>query len=115
MSGAKNHDYHILPPSITPLVGSFSALTMFFGLVMWMNAEYFSYGSLVFGLGAIGVLYTFYAWWADVVNEAHAGDHTPVVQLHLRYGMILFHCLRSHVFRRLVLGMVRLLAVSGAA
>jgi cytochrome c oxidase subunit 3 len=26
----------------------------------------------------------------SVVNESHAGDHTPVVQLHLRYGMILF-------------------------
>jgi cytochrome c oxidase subunit III len=90
MAGAKNHDYHILPPSITPLLGSFSALTMFFGLVMWMNAEYFSYGSLVFGLGLLGVLYTFYAWWSDVINEAHAGDHTPVVSLHLRYGMILF-------------------------
>jgi cytochrome c oxidase subunit 3 len=25
-----------------------------------------------------------------VIKEAHAGDHTPVVQLHLRYGMILF-------------------------
>jgi hypothetical protein len=49
MAGAKNHDYHILPPSITPLLGSFSALTMFFGLVMWMHPEQFSYGSLVFG------------------------------------------------------------------
>jgi cytochrome c oxidase subunit 3 len=26
----------------------------------------------------------------QVIQEAHAGDHTPVVQLHLRYGMILF-------------------------
>ena len=25
-----------------------------------------------------------------MIKEAHAGDHTPVVQLHLRYGMILF-------------------------
>ena len=90
MAGAKNHDYHILPPSITPILGSFAALTMFFGLVMWMHPEQFSFGSLVFGIGLIGVLYTFYAWWADVVTEAHAGDHTPVVQLHLRYGMILF-------------------------
>ena len=90
MAGAKNHDYHILPPSITPLLGSFSALTMFFGLVMWMHPEQFSYGSLVFGLGFISVMYTFYAWWNDVIHEAHAGDHTPVVQLHLRYGMIMF-------------------------
>ena len=90
MAGAKNHDYHILPPSITPLLGSFSALTMFFGLVMWMHPEQFSYGSLVFGFGFISVMYTFYAWWSDVIHEAHAGDHTPVVQLHLRYGMIMF-------------------------
>ena len=90
MAGAKNHDYHILPPSITPLLGSFAALIMFFGLVMWMHPEQFSYGSLVFGLGFISVMYTFYAWWSDVIHEAHAGDHTPVVQLHLRYGMIMF-------------------------
>jgi cytochrome c oxidase subunit 3 len=90
MAGAKNHDYHILPPSITPLLGSFSALIMFFGLVMWMHPEQFAYGSLIFGIGLIGVLYTFYAWWSDVVHEAQSGDHTPVVQLHLRYGMIMF-------------------------
>ena len=90
MAGAKNHDYHILPPSITPILGSFAALTMFFGLVMWMHPEQFGYGSLVFGLGLLGVLYTFFTWWSDVVTEAHAGDHTPVVQLHLRYGMIMF-------------------------
>jgi cytochrome c oxidase subunit 3 len=88
MAGAKNHDYHILPPSIWPLVGSFSALTMFGGLVMWMNEA--PYGSLVWGLGLLGVLFTFYSWWVDVIAEAHAGDHTPVVSLHLRYGMILF-------------------------
>ncbi|MEQ1550467.1 cytochrome c oxidase subunit 3 [Sphingorhabdus sp.] len=91
MAGAKNHDYHILPPSITPLVGSFAALTMFFGMVMMFQPKVLgSYGSLVFGAGLIGVLYTFWTWWSDVIREAHAGDHTPVVQLHLRYGMILF-------------------------
>ena len=88
MAGAKNHDYHILPPSAWPLIGSFSALIMFFGLVMWMHDM--AYGSLIFGAGLIGVLFTMYGWWADVIKEAHAGDHTPVVQLHLRYGMILF-------------------------
>ena len=31
-----------------------------------------------------------FMWWRDVIKEAHGGDHTPVVQLHLRYGMILF-------------------------
>jgi cytochrome c oxidase subunit 3 len=31
-----------------------------------------------------------FQWFTKIVNEAHAGDHTPVVQLHQRYGMILF-------------------------
>ncbi len=31
-----------------------------------------------------------YAWWADVVKESITGDHTPVVKMHHRYGMILF-------------------------
>ena len=88
MSGAKNHDYHILPPDIWPLVGSLSAGTMFGGLVMWMHKM--PAGTYVGLLGLAGVILTFYSWWANVVREAHAGDHTPVVQLHLRYGMILF-------------------------
>ena len=30
-------------------------------------------------------------WFRDVINEAeHKGDHTPVVQIGMRYGMILF-------------------------
>ena len=91
MSGAKHHDYHLVNPSVWPLIGSAAALVMFFGLVMFMHADYFGgAGKWVLGLGFMGVIATFFSWWSDVINEAHAGDHTPVVQLHLRYGMILF-------------------------
>jgi cytochrome c oxidase subunit 3 len=31
-----------------------------------------------------------FMWWRDVVRESHKGDHTDVVSLHLRYGMLLF-------------------------
>jgi cytochrome c oxidase subunit 3 len=88
MAGAKSHDYHILEPNILPLVGSIAGFVFFGGLVMWMHEH--PYGSYVAGAGLIGVLFTMYAWWHKVIQEAHAGDHTPVVQLHLRYGMILF-------------------------
>jgi hypothetical protein len=37
----------------------------------------------------LGVAYTMIGWWRDVIKE-NEGDHTPVVQLGLRYGMILF-------------------------
>jgi cytochrome c oxidase subunit III len=88
MAGAKTHDYHILPPSIWPLIGAFSALAMAAGGIRWMHA--LPYGGWIFYLGVAGVLATAFWWWADVVKEAHGGDHTPVVSLHLRYGMILF-------------------------
>jgi cytochrome c oxidase subunit 3 len=88
MAGAKNHDYHILAPSIWPLIGAFSALAMAAGGIMWMHKA--EGGGILFFAGVIGVLFTMFSWWADVIKEAHQGDHTPVVQLHLRYGMILF-------------------------
>ncbi len=88
MAGAKNHDYHILPPSIWPLIGSIAALVMTSGGVMFMHDM--AFGKWVLAAGFAGVLLTFYSWWSDVVSEAQGGDHTPVVQLHLRYGMILF-------------------------
>jgi cytochrome c oxidase subunit 3 len=47
-------------------------------------------GPYIFGAGTIGVLYVMYAWWKDVASEADAGDHTRVVQLHHRYGMMMF-------------------------
>src|SRR6185295_13771976 len=51
----------------------------------------YSFAPLVFAAGAIGVLYTMMAWWRDVINEAeHKHDHTRVVQISHRYGMILF-------------------------
>jgi len=94
MAGAKNHDYHILPPDIWPLVGSISALTFTSGMVLYMHSDPGEIGEtswrLVLGLGIIGLIATFFSWFSNIVKEAQAGDHTPVVQLHLRYGMILF-------------------------
>ena len=54
MSGTKNHDYHILPTSPNPLIGSVSAMVMFFGLVRWMHDM--PYGTLIFGAGALGLV-----------------------------------------------------------
>jgi cytochrome c oxidase subunit 3 len=88
MAATKNHDYHILPPDQWPLIGAFSALALTGGGVMWMHDN--PYGKFVFLLGLLGVLTTMFSWWGNVIREAHEGHHTPVVQLHLRYGMILF-------------------------
>ena len=84
-----NHDYHILPLSPWPLVGSLSAFVMAIGGIIWMKSLSPS-GPYVFGAGLLGVVFTMIAWWTDVVREAEQGDHTRVVQLSHRYGMILF-------------------------
>jgi cytochrome c oxidase subunit III len=88
MAGAKNHPYHILPPSIWPFIGSWAAFAMAAGGVMWMHGNQTGVWLTIAGL--IGVLFTMFSWWVDVVREAEGGEHTPIVQLHLRYGMILF-------------------------
>jgi cytochrome c oxidase subunit 3 len=86
----KHHDYHLDDPSPWPIIGSISAFILAVGAISWMH-NIFPGAWVVFGLGAVGVLYTMAGWWRDVINEAeHKGDHTRVVQIHHRYGMILF-------------------------
>ena len=86
MAHEKNHDYHILNPSIWPFVGAVSGFAMLFGAVLWVNGS----GPWMFVAGFVGILYVMFAWWSDIVAESHQGDHTPVVRLGLRYGFILF-------------------------
>jgi cytochrome c oxidase subunit III len=83
-----NHDYHLVDPSPWPLVMSFFAFLMAVGGILWMKSMA---GGWLFGVGLIGVLYVMAAWWTDVIKEAqYGGFHTRVVQISLRYGMILF-------------------------
>ncbi len=103
--GAVKHDYHLVNPSPWPFVGSVAATIMMIGAVSWMKGIIplnekdgvdlwellFSKGHpWLFFAGLAGILYTMFGWWSDVIKEANAGDHTPIVSLHLRYGMIMF-------------------------
>jgi cytochrome c oxidase subunit 3 len=83
---AKNHDYHLVNPSPWPAVGGAAAFILAIGAVNWMHGGTWAIMALGFAL----VLYVMFMWWRDVIAEAHGGDHTPVVSLHLRYGMIMF-------------------------
>ncbi len=93
----KQHDYHLLDPSPWPLTASLSAFVTAVGAIIWMRSTgegatglFGVHGPWVFAAGFAGLIATAYLWWRDVIIEAHRGDHTPVVQLHLRYGIILF-------------------------
>lgn len=83
----QNHDYHLVDPSPWPFIGSVAAFVTAIGAVMFFHDA----GPWVLLMGLTGVIYTMIGWWAVVIREAeHEGHHTPVVQLHMRYGMILF-------------------------
>ena len=86
MAHAKNHDYHILPPSIWPLLSAAGAFVMLFGAVLWMQGV----TPFIFAAGLVVVLYCMFGWWSEMVAEGEAKDHTPVVAIGLRYGFILF-------------------------
>lgn len=89
---AVRHDYHLVNPSPWPLVSSIAATVMFVGAVMWMKGLFGQPEgtSWLFFAGLAGVLYSMIGWWGDVIKESRGGDHTPVVSIGLRYGMILF-------------------------
>ena len=88
----KQHDYHLVDPSPWPIVGSVSAFIMAVGAITWMHHMFSpAVPPIIFFIGVAGVLYTMASWWADVIREAqYKGDHTRVVQISHRYGMILF-------------------------
>lgn len=88
MAHAKDHDYHILPSSIAPLMGAISVFVMLFSAPFWMKGD--QMGMVGTLLGLAGVLYTMLIWWVAVVQEGEEGDHTPVVRIGLQYGVILF-------------------------
>ena len=81
------HPYHLVDPSPWPFLGSMSAMVMMIGAVLYMQ----DIASWVFILGLVGVLGTMAGWFWEVIKEAeYRGFHNPVVQVSMRYGMVLF-------------------------
>lgn len=72
-----------------PLLTSMSALTSAMGMVMYFHGYPGGFQTFIFGV--ISVLFCATLWWRDVTREGTLeGCHTNIVQLGLRYGMILF-------------------------
>ncbi len=96
--GEVKHDYHLVNPSPWPFVASLGAFIAAVGGVVLMRGLSTEEGNFFLSKGqwtlfAIGMgilILTCICWWGDVIKESRAGDHTPVVDIGLRYGMILF-------------------------
>ena len=116
---AVEHDYHLIPPSPWPFLSGIACLVWGLGMVTFFAGlvdrtgespmmEWFfgkgmdtvkstmvgdgsvSGGWILLLAGSLFASYVMYAWWKDVAAESRAGDHTPVVDIGLRYGMIMF-------------------------
>jgi len=96
--GAPKHPYHLVDPSPWPALGAVGALLAALGGVAYMHPGMYGKGAEAFfkGIGWWGVIpgfliifATMWWWWRDVIAESRV-YHTKVVQLGLRYGMILF-------------------------
>ena len=91
-SGDVKHDYHLVNPSPWPLLGSLAVIVLAVGGVTYMKGL-FGLEAGTWWLLAIGfamVIWVMTGWWREVAKEGAIGDHTPVVSIGLRYGMILF-------------------------
>ena len=92
MAGDVKHDYHLVKPSPWPLLASLAMLTMVLGAAGSMKGLWFVEQGNWWGPvpGFIALVFVLIGWWGDVLKESRGGDHTEVVQISLRYGMVLF-------------------------
>lgn len=83
------HTYHLVDSSPWPILTAFSALVLTIGAVLYMHS--YKNGGLLLIIGFLLVFYLVVCWWRDLIREAtYEGHHTKIVQLGLRYGVVLF-------------------------
>ncbi|HTE38140.1 MAG TPA: cytochrome c oxidase subunit 3 [Reyranella sp.] len=96
--GTPNHPYHLVDPSPWPALGAVGAFMLAIGAALGMHPDMLGKGveSIVHAVnwwvvvpGFLVIFAVMYWWWRDVIVESRK-YHTAVVQLGLRYGMILF-------------------------
>ena len=86
---SQRHAFHLVNSSIMPIITAFAALILMVGATLFMHGYILGFETFIFGFIAVAVCMAL--WWRDVISEAtFEGHHTNIVQLGLRYGMILF-------------------------
>ena len=81
------HPYHMVDESPWPLLGSAGAFFLTSGLVKWFHCH----SNTLWIAGLTIILLVMVQWWTDVSSEgSFQGLHSKVVELGLRYGILLF-------------------------
>ena len=87
MSNLLRHPYHLVDESPWPLFRALGAFFLTSGLVKWFHVG----STSLIALGLTLILIVMAQWWRDVSCEgAYQGLHTKIVELGLRWGIILF-------------------------
>jgi len=93
MANAPRHPFHLVDNSPWPLISSALAFSLTSGSVVYF---YTAEASTMLLSGA-GLILLSFQWWRDISREATLlGLHSGVVELGIRWGMVLFIC--SEVF-----------------
>ncbi len=87
MSNFLRHPFHLVDESPWPLLAAFRAIGLTSGLLKWFHYSEVS----LFLIRLVMLVLVSFQWWRDVVREARfMGQHTSIVELGLRWGIILF-------------------------
>lgn len=87
MSNYLRHPFHLVDESPWPLLASFRGLGLTSGLLKWFHRSNLS----LLLLRLLFLILVSFQWWRDVTREGSLmGFHTSIVELGLRWGMILF-------------------------
>ncbi len=87
MSNVICHPYHIVDESPWPLYGSAGGLFLTSGILSWFHLEDIT----LFFVGLVILVLVIYQWWRDISREGRSqGFHRAIVELGLRWGILLF-------------------------
>lgn len=90
----KPHPYHLVRPSIWPLLSACSGGLLATGAVMYMHEVQIAgepIGLKGIWLGLFAVILCMIGWWKDIIHETVSENvHNRVTEIGLRFGMINF-------------------------
>jgi heme/copper-type cytochrome/quinol oxidase subunit 3 len=85
----QKHPFHLVDPSPWPLVASTAALLVTSGSVGMFHG--YSGSGSISRFGFSRLIFSMIVWWRDIIREGtFEGQHTSMVQLGLRFGMLRF-------------------------
>ena len=90
----KPHPYHLVRPSIWPIIGALAGGLLATGALMYMHEV--ELGGIKIGLkgilvGLLAVALVMVFWWKDIIFESVKENvHNKITEIGLRYGMMLF-------------------------